>query len=65
MSPLHTRRACRVFEHMGYKVVCIPSESRDIALHSLSTTSDRLAAFRMALPERLAFYLYRYRGWLW
>ena len=63
-SPLHTRRACRVFEHVGYKVVCVPSESRDIALHSLSTASDRLAAFRMAVSERLAFDLYRHRGWL-
>jgi hypothetical protein len=53
-----------VFEHVGYKVVCVPSESRDIALHSLSTMSDRLAAFRMAVSERAAFALYRYRGWV-
>jgi uncharacterized SAM-binding protein YcdF (DUF218 family) len=63
-SPLHTRRACRVFEHVGYRVVCVPSESRDIALHSLSTVSDRLAAFRMAVSEHLAFALYQYRGWV-
>ncbi len=63
-SPLHTRRACRVFEHVGYKVICIPSESRDIALHSLYTAGDRLAAFRMAVSERLAFALYRHRGWV-
>jgi uncharacterized SAM-binding protein YcdF (DUF218 family) len=63
-SPLHTRRACRVFEQVGYRVVCVPSESRDIALHSLSTVSDRLAAFRMALSESLAFALYRHRGWV-
>lgn len=63
-SPLHTRRACRVFEHVGYRVVCVPSESRDIALQSLSTASDRLAAFRMAVSERLAFAVYHHRGWL-
>ena len=63
-SPLHTRRACRVFEHVGYTVACVPSESRDIALHSLSTVSDRLAAFRMAVSERLAFALYHHRGWV-
>ena len=63
-SPLHTRRACRVFEHVGYRVSCVPSESRDIAVHSLSTASDRLAAFRMAASERAAFALYQYRGWL-
>ncbi|MDQ2889595.1 MAG: YdcF family protein [Gemmatimonadota bacterium] len=63
-SPLHTRRACRVFENVGYHVVCVPSESRDIALRSLITPSDRIAAFRMAVSERLAFALYGYRGWL-
>ncbi|MEO7043051.1 MAG: YdcF family protein [Gemmatimonadaceae bacterium] len=63
-SPLHTRRACRVFEHVGYKVICVPSESRDFALHSLSSVADRLGAFRMAVSERLAFELYRYRGWV-
>lgn len=63
-SPLHTRRACRVFEHVGYKVICVPAESRDFAVHSLSTVSDRLAAFRMAVSERLAFALYSYRGWV-
>ncbi|MEO8945710.1 MAG: YdcF family protein [Gemmatimonadaceae bacterium] len=63
-SPLHTRRACRVFEHVGYKVICVPSESRDFALHSLSSVADRLGAFQMAVSERLAFALYRYRGWV-
>ena len=63
-SPLHTRRACRVFEHVGYKVVCVPSESRDFALHSLASVADRLGAFRMAVSERLAYALYRRRGWV-
>lgn len=63
-SPLHTRRACSVFERVGYRVVCIPSQSRDIALLTLATASDRLAAFRMAVWERLAIALYRHRGWL-
>lgn len=63
-SPMHTRRACAVFEHVGYTVVCVPSQSRDIAVRSLSNASDRLAAFRMAAAERVAFAVYRYRGWL-
>ncbi len=63
-SPMHTRRACAVFEHVGYKVVCVPAQSRDIALRSLDNPSDRLAAFRMAASERLAFVVYRHRGWL-
>ncbi len=63
-SPMHTRRACAVFEHVGYNVVCVPAQSRDIALRSLDNASDRLAAFRMAASERLAFAVYRHRGWL-
>ncbi|MGI8507695.1 MAG: YdcF family protein [Gemmatimonadaceae bacterium] len=63
-SPLHTRRACRVFEHVGYTVVCVPSQSRDIALRTLSTAGDRVAAFQMAIYERLAFAMYSYRAWL-
>lgn len=63
-SPLHTRRACRVFEHVGYTVVCVPSESRDIALRTLSTARDRVGAFQMAIYERLAFAMYSYRSWL-
>lgn len=63
-SPMHTRRACAVFEHVGYRVVCVPARSRDIALRSLTNASDRLAAFRMAASERIAFAVYRQRGWL-
>lgn len=63
-SPMHTRRACAVFEHVGYRVVCVPAQSRDIAVHTLSNASDRLAAFRMAAYERLAFVVYEHRGWL-
>lgn len=63
-SPLHTRRACAVFEHVGYRVACMPSDSRDIALRTLGSVSDRLAAFRMALSERVAFIVYRQRGWI-
>ncbi|MGI9091134.1 MAG: YdcF family protein [Gemmatimonadaceae bacterium] len=63
-SPMHTRRACAVFEHVGYNVACVPAQSRDIALRSLSNASDRLAAFRMAASERIAFAVYRRRGWL-
>lgn len=63
-SPLHTLRACAVFEHIGYRVSCVPAESRDFAIRSLGSAHDRLAAFRMALSERAAAALYRYRGWM-
>ncbi len=63
-SPLHTRRACSVFEQVGYHVICVPAESRDIALHPLSTASDRIAALRMALSERIAIAVYHRRGWV-
>jgi len=63
-SPLHTRRAGAVFEKVGYRVFCVPSESRDIALHSLATASDRINAFRMAVYERVGYWDYRWHGWV-
>lgn len=63
-SPLHTRRAGAVFERVGYHVICVPSQSRDIALHTLATARDRIAAFRTAVYERVAYLVYRRRGWV-
>ncbi len=63
-SPLHTRRACSVFEDVGFRVVCVPAESRDIAVHNVRRASDRLAMFRAALYERIAWLEYELRGWV-
>lgn len=63
-SPLHSHRACAVFESAGFRVVCLPAESRSIAFGEGATARDRIRAFRSALYERLAALQYRARGWM-
>jgi len=63
-SPLHTRRACAVFEATGLRVVCHPSDSRDYALNLRRDTGSRLESFRDWLYEVVASKVYRRRGWL-
>ena len=62
-SPLHTRRACATFAKVGFRVTCVASESRDVALQRLPL-ADRVRAFRLALYELTALALYRARGWI-
>lgn len=63
-SPLHTRRACAVFESQGLEVVCRPSDSREFSLNLRRAPEDRLEAFREWLYEMVATRVYRSRGWL-
>lgn len=63
-SPLHTRRSCATFEKVGFAVTCVPSESRDVALSSLSRSTDRVRAFQLWLYEQAALVQYRARGWI-
>ena len=63
-SPLHTRRACATFEAVGFRVVCVPSASREFALTRKSTPEDRLRGFRSWLYETFATATYRSRGWI-
>ncbi len=63
-SPFHSRRACATFERAGLTVSCIPSDSRDIAVHSLDVSSDRVGAFSMWIYEMAATLQYRQRGWM-
>jgi uncharacterized SAM-binding protein YcdF (DUF218 family) len=63
-SPLHTRRSCATFEKVGFAVTCVPSESRDVALSSLTAATDRVRAFQFWLYERAALVQYRSRGWI-
>jgi uncharacterized SAM-binding protein YcdF (DUF218 family) len=63
-SPLHTRRSCATFEKVGFAVTCVPSESRDVALSSLTAVTDRVRAFQLWLYERAAVVQYRARGWI-
>jgi uncharacterized SAM-binding protein YcdF (DUF218 family) len=62
-SPLHTRRACATFAKVGFRVTCVASDSRDVALQRLPLV-DRVRAFRLALYELAALTLYRARGWI-
>jgi uncharacterized SAM-binding protein YcdF (DUF218 family) len=63
-SPLHTRRACATFEKVGFRVTCVPSESREAALESLREATDRVRALQLTLYEWAAFVKYRARGWI-
>ena len=63
-SPLHSRRACAVFERLGFLVTCIPAVSRDRAIRNLDTPGDRLRAFQGWLYEMAGTTDYRLKGWL-
>ena len=62
-SPLHTRRACAAFERAGFHVRCVPAVSRDYTLRA-DSSADRLALFRVWIYERMAWLMYRRRGWV-
>ncbi len=63
-SPFHSRRACATFERAGLEVSCVPSDSRDIAVHTLTGASDRVGAFSMWIYEMAATLQYRAKGWM-
>lgn len=63
-SPMHTRRACATFRKTGLLVTCAPAPSRGVALQSLATAGDRLAAFGPWLYETVGWWWYRMRGWV-
>lgn len=63
-SPLHTRRACATFEHVGFVVTCVPAVSRVYSVTGADNGSDRLTLFREWLYERAAWIEYRARGWV-
>ena len=63
-SPLHTRRACATFEHVGFAVTCVPAVSRVYSVTGADNGSDRLTLFREWLYERAAWIEYRARGWV-
>jgi uncharacterized SAM-binding protein YcdF (DUF218 family) len=63
-SPLHTYRACATFEKVGFAVTCVPSESRDVALTTLSGPTDRVKALQLWLYELAGLAKYRVSGWM-
>jgi uncharacterized SAM-binding protein YcdF (DUF218 family) len=63
-SPLHTRRACAVFEAVGFSVVCRAARERDYVTNPATGKADRLAALRAYGYELVGFLKYRAQGWL-
>ncbi len=63
-SPLHARRACGTFEHVGFRVTCWPADERRYSLYKFSGLRTRLAATVDWLYERAATIEYRWRGWI-
>jgi uncharacterized SAM-binding protein YcdF (DUF218 family) len=63
-SPMHTRRACAVFEAVGFTVVCRAARERDNATNPPIGQHDRLAAFRAYGYELVGVLKYRAFGWL-
>jgi uncharacterized SAM-binding protein YcdF (DUF218 family) len=63
-SPMHTRRACATFEHVGVVVTCVPSNTRHMAIGLISTPDDRVRAFQVWLYELAGTIRYRQLGWI-
>ncbi len=63
-SPLHTRRACRTFEKVGFRVTCVPSEERLYSVRTFESPTTRLLATADWLYEQLAMVEYWVRGWV-
>jgi uncharacterized SAM-binding protein YcdF (DUF218 family) len=63
-SPLHSQRACATYEKARVSVVCVPSESRDFAVHSPRLARDRVEVFRFLARETAARVWYKARGWM-
>jgi len=63
-SPMHTRRACAVFEGVGFRVVCRAARERDFVTNHPAGNRDRLAALRAYGYEVMGMVKYRAKGWL-
>ncbi len=63
-SAFHARRACATFEKLGLTVSCVPADSRDVAVMSLSEPDDRVRAFAMWSYELAGTLRYRAAGWI-
>lgn len=63
-SPLHTRRACATFEHVGVVVTCTASETRDFAVRGMAGAGDKVRAFQLWLYETAGSLDYRLHRWI-
>lgn len=63
-SPLHSRRACMTFEAVGYRVVCLPADSRSFTPGSLRAGETRFRGVVTWMYEQAGMIKYRSRGWI-
>lgn len=64
-SPMHTRRACRAFEAVGFVVTCIPAKSRSPGGRAPGPwPRDRLTVFGEWVYEVVATGVYRMKGFM-
>lgn len=64
-SPMHTRRACAVFEAVGFSVICTPARMRDPSGIPLAPSPrNRLALFGEWVYELAAMGDYAAHGWV-
>lgn len=63
-SPLHTRRACALFEKVGFVVSCVPAIEREFVTRDARSSKDRLAAMRFWTYEVAGTWKSKMKGWL-
>ncbi len=62
-SPMHTRRACATFRHVGLSITCSASPSRGVAVHTLRNPGERWRALSPWLHEVVGWRWYGVKGW--
>jgi uncharacterized SAM-binding protein YcdF (DUF218 family) len=62
-SPMHTRRACATFRHLGLSITCAASPARTVAVRTLRNPAERWRALSPWAHEVLGWWWYGVRGW--
>ncbi len=62
-SPMHTRRACAAFRHVGLNITCTASPSREVAVRTLRNPGERWHAMSPWAHEVVGWWWYGVRGW--
>jgi uncharacterized SAM-binding protein YcdF (DUF218 family) len=62
-SPMHTRRACAAFRHVGLSLTCSASPSREVAVRTLRNAAERWHALSPWAHEVVGWWWYGVRGW--
>ena len=62
-SPMHTRRACAAFRHVGLSITCSASPSREVAVRTLRHPGERWHALSPWAHEVIGWWWYGVKGW--